>query len=199
MPSRRTVQRLDQCFYLPRRAADGTNDRSSFAPRSESQQPAIGRQLGDGLCVRGATISSSGAVAQLGERLRWQREGQGFDPPRLHPKPAREAGFAVLAARHALRRIEAIPHPRLRDETSAAATDRARACAGSGPCRRAGSSSRSSTAAPRPRCSSCRCVISLPGLRTRISTISHSVGVRRTSPAAFGDPLGRKVDGEVRA
>ena len=71
----------------------------------------------------------------------------------------------------------------------------ARACGAAGPCRPAGSWSRSAYCGPQTSCSSVRWSTRRPGWRTSTSSRCHSVGVSRTAPARV-DPAGRQVDAE---
>ena len=69
--------------------------------RRRGPGPRAARRLASPLAIN--SPADTGAVAQLEERRRWQREGQGFEPPQLHfdfgPPSSSGAGFSRSPSR----------------------------------------------------------------------------------------------------
>ena len=79
---------LDRCFLLPAEPlANKTVIYLRLTPSRNGQQACI--NLAD-------SFDFAGAVAQLARASRWQREGQGFESPQLHPD-APDAAVTVAA------------------------------------------------------------------------------------------------------
>ncbi len=73
----------DRCFLLPARL---------LARRTVSYLRLTAARNGQRACINLANdFTLDGAVAQLARASRWQREGQGFESPQLHPDPQNAA------------------------------------------------------------------------------------------------------------
>jgi hypothetical protein len=68
---------LDRCFLLPA---------AQFAGMAQIHLRLAPSRNGQRACINLADdFAFDGAVAQLARASRWQREGQGFESPQLHP------------------------------------------------------------------------------------------------------------------
>ena len=92
MRSPRTAPTSTACFYLPIERVGGPQQLSA-SRRAEPEQPGSRHELGRRLRVRAATIRASWGRSSAGRASDGIAKGQGFDPPRLHPRRrARDSG-----------------------------------------------------------------------------------------------------------
>ena len=92
---------VERCFLLP--TASSMVGLSSICDSARVETVSAWVSIG-------LTISVSRGYNQLvwgrssaGRASGWHPEGQGFDPPRLHPKPARRGGFGPAGSRTTVR------------------------------------------------------------------------------------------------